>query len=349
MAIGQGSLFAGLSYLGIGRETTLGTAVTASANLDFLSCSLKLKKELKTLEQIETSRVNAKAISLSRTVEGDIEFYYSPVVDSCNFILQNAMGGTITSATATGDTVGAAVIQHIFAIGNMDQSYTSLSINLRKGDSASAKRFGYNGARVDELKFKAEIDDALMVTASLVCLDATTSVTDVASLLTASALNPLIFSAGRLSVEGTFASLTSTSFWHVQSVEFGWKNNLKSGKESRRIGTDTLGILPAGMCEYNLKAKMRFDTTTAYDAMVAQTQYAAQLEFLGDTLTGSKLRQRLTFNMPKVYIEDAGDPEISGPDNILTSDVIFRVLRDDSSATGYAMVAQVVNLKANYS
>lgn len=348
MAVGQGSIFAGLSYLAFGREKTYGTAVTATANLDFLSCSLKLKKELKTLEQIESSRTHAKAVSLSRTIEGDVEFYYSPVVDACNFILQNAMGGTVTSATASGDTVGASVISHVFDIGNMDQSYTSLCVNLRKGDSLSAKRFQYNGLRVDEIKFKAQIDDALMVTASLIGQDVTSTIADVSSFLTTTALNPLIFSAGRLSVETNFASLTASSYWHVSEVEFGWKNNLKADKDSRRIGSDVLGVLPPGMCDYTLKVKMRYDTSTAFDAMVAQTQFACQLEFLGDTYTGSKLRQRLTFDMPKVYIEDAGDPEISGPDNILTSDVVFRVLRDESSVTGYALKTTVLNTKANY-
>ena len=63
MAVGQGSVFSGQSYLGIGRETSYGTGVTCTAGIDFISASLKLVKENKILEQVETSRTHAKRIS----------------------------------------------------------------------------------------------------------------------------------------------------------------------------------------------------------------------------------------------------------------------------------------------
>jgi len=93
---------------------------------------------------------------------------------------------------------------------------------------------------------------------------------------------------------------------------------------------------------------MRFDTTTAYAAMLANTNYSAQLEFLGDTLSTSIIRRGIKFNMPNIRIMDAGDPEIGGPDELLISEVTFAVLRDASSATGYALQAQVTNTKSSY-
>lgn len=347
MAVGQGALIGGESYLAIGRETTFGTYNTCTAALDFISASLKLTKENKILEQIERTRTLSKRISLSKQVEGEVEFYFSPLVDACGFMLQNAFGGTVTAATATGETAGGLGFTHTFEVGSMDQSYPSLCINMRKGGSSGGKIFEYSGMRVGEMTFAAEIDDALKCNVSLIGKDVTAGAS-VASALTVSSASVLSFADGRLSVEGTFNSLTSSSFWHVQSMELSFNNNLSSDNESRRIGTDTLDVLPPGVFEASLKATIRFDTTTAFDAMVNATQLSGQFEFLGPTMAGSKIRQGLRFDFPRLYISDAGDPEVSDASGILTSEVTFHVLRDDTTSTGYAVKALLTNLKSSY-
>jgi hypothetical protein len=351
MAVGQGALIGGLSYVAIGRETALGTYNTCTAALDVLSSSIITSKDSKILEQIERSRTYSKRISLSKKIEGSLEFYYSPTVDACNFILQNAFGGTITSATATGETVGAgasSAMTHTFNIGSMDQSYTSLCINIRKGDSTNGKVYQYSGIRVNELSFSAELDEALKCSANLIGMDSTQNSNDVATALAIATNSPLSFVDGRVSIETSFSALTTTSFWHVQSVEFGWGNALKADNDSRRIGSDTLVVMPPGMATLTLKCKIRFDTTTAYSAMLNATKLSAQLEFLGPTLTGSAIRQGIKMNYPTLYINNSGDPEIGGPDQILTSDVEFHVLRDDTTSTGYALQALVTNQKTSY-
>lgn len=354
MAVGAGVLMSGQSYVAVGREIALGTYNTCTAALDFLSFSVKTTLERKTIEQVERQRTYSKGISLTKKIEGDAEFYYCPRVDACNFILQNAFGGTVTSATATGETAGAganSALTHTFAMGNMDQSYPSLCINQRKGDTAGisgSKIFQLSGGRVDEITFSADIDDALKCKTKLVFMDSTAVANDVAGALSVTDAPLLDFASGRLSVEPTFASLTSTSFWHIQSFELTLSNSLKKDKGSYRIGSRTLAVLPPGMAQFKFKCKMRFDTTTAFDAMIAATQLSAQLEFLGPTFTSSAIRQGIRFNMPKLFIANAGDPQIGGPDEELMSEVEFQVLRDDSSATGYALQALVTNQKANY-
>lgn len=349
MAVGQGSIFGGLSYLAIGRETTYGTGVTTTAGLDFMSSSLKIVKENKILEQIATSREYGKRISLGRVVEGEVEMYFQPELTGSAYLLQSAMGGaTITSATATGETAGGLAFTHTFTIGDYSHSYKGLSINLRKGDSASAKIFEYVGARVNECTFSAEIDEALKCSIGLIAKDVSATSNDVSSALTLSAGLPLSFVNGRISVESTFASLTASSYWHVQSVEFGIANSLKSESEARRIGSDTLDVLPLGISSYTLNMTIRFDTTTAYAAMLNATQYSVELEFQGTTLTTSAIKRGLKIQMPVCYISEAGDPEIGGPDEILTSEISFHVLRDVSSATGYAVKAFLTNNIASY-
>lgn len=348
MAVGQGQLVGNLSYFAFGRETTYGTYATCTAGLNTLSGSLKTVKDVKILEEIQTSRTNSNAIFLGKTIEGECEFYFSPLNAASNYILHNAFGGgAISSATATGETAGGAGFTHTVSINNFLTTYSSLSINNRKGQATDGKIFEYSGIRVNELTFTAELDDALKCSASFIGKDSTITSNDVSSAISTLSQTPLSFVNGRFSVETTTAGLTSTSFWHVQSFEFKVANNLVSDSAARRIGSDTLQVLPAGMANFELKATIRFDTTTAFDAMIAGTRLAAEFEFLGNTMSTSVIREGIKLTMPYVVINDAGDPEIGGPNEMLTSEVTFKVLRDPTTS-GYAVKAFVTNNTSTY-
>jgi len=346
MSVGQGSLEGYGSYLAVGRETTLGTGVTTTSAVHFVSASLKTLKETKVIEQIETSRTYSKEIKLGKVVEGEMETYAYAEPLGFNYLLQNAFGGTITTTTVT----TAAAYTHEYVIGSMDGTYKGLSINMRKGQATGGKVWEYRGARIGEASFNAEIDEALKCSFSIMALDSTQTTNDVSSALaTATSDEPLSFVNGRVSVvAGSLGAVTTTAYWYVQSVEFGINNNLKSDTSSRRIGSDTLDVLPVGMATFTLNLNMRFDTTTAYDGMMANTDFAVELEFLGSTLTGSSTRRGIKFQYPKVKISDAGDPEIGGPDEQLVSSVVMSVFRDTSSTGGYALKGIVTNATSSY-
>jgi hypothetical protein len=348
MPDGDTALLGGLSYVAVGRETTVGTYNTCSAALDAISCSMAVTQENKIIEQIERTRTYSKRIQQMKMVGGGISFYYAPDVLACNYLLQNAFFGTVTTATVTGETTGGGGLQHTFEIGNVEQSYPSLCLNVRKGPATSGRVFEYSGVKVSEIAFSAAIDEPLKCDATFVAMDATQTSNDVVSALTVTSAELLSFTNGRFSIEQTFASLTSSSFWHVQSAEFGWNNDIKSDAAAGRIGSALRTVLPLGALQFNLKCSMRFNTTTAFDAMIAASALSCQLEFLGSTISGSVARRGIRFNFPRVYITNAGDPTINGPNEILTSDIEFHVMRDDSSATGYAMQALVYNTTTSF-
>jgi hypothetical protein len=308
-------------------------------------------KDNKIIEQIERSRTYSQRTGMMKKVSGDMNFYFQPQLDACTFMLQNACIGTITSATASGETTGAgssSAMDHTFNIGDTYQSYTSLCINERKGDSSAGKVFQYVGVRVNEIGFSAELNDALKCHVGLVGLDVSQGANDVQTTTMQTSTSVLSFADGRVSVEASFASLTSSSFWHVQSVEFGWNNNLKSDAASGRIGSNVITVLPPGMANFSLKCKMRFNTTTAWDAMMASTKLSVQLDFQGPTMSGSNIRQKLRVNFPVCYVNNAGEPAIGGPNEILSSDVEFHVLRQDDTTAGFAMQAVVTNQKSSF-
>lgn len=348
MAVGDGVTVGTLSYLAVGRELTYGSYNTATAGLNVLSASLKITKETKILEEIQTSRTNSNFIQLGRTLEGEIEAYFSPMNLACNYLLHNAFGGgAIVSASATGDTAGSATFQHTVSINNFLTTYSSLCINHRKGDATTGKIFEYSGLRVDEFGLAGEIDEPLMMSVSLIGKDASITANNVASVLDTSTQVPLSFVNGRFSVETSPGSLTSTSFWNVQSMSFKIKNNLNADTSSRRIGSDTLNVLPAGLAQFELTCTVRFDTTTAYDAMMAGTRLAAEFFFQGGTMSASNLRESIKLTMPYVIVADAGDPEVGGPNEALSSEITFAVLRDPTTS-GYAVQAVVINKTSTY-
>lgn len=348
--VGENVLVGNLSYITLGRETTYGTYVTATAGFAFMSATMKTTKETKILESIQTSRTNSHSIQQGKVLEGEIETYFSPRNLALNYLLQNAFGGgPVTSATATGDTAGAVSFTHQVDIANFQSTYSSLSMNIRKGQSTAGKIFEYSGIRVNELTLKAQLDEPLMMNVSLIAKDATLSANDVSSFLdtTTAVQTPLSFVDGRFSVETAPGSLTTTSYWQVQDFEFKLSNNLNADSSSRRIGSDVIQVLPAGLAQFSLSATIRFDTTTAFDAMVAGTRLAAEFQFQGQTLSGSTLREGIKITMPYVVISDAGDPEISSAQDPLTSQVSFAVLRDPTTS-GYAVRAVVTNNTASY-
>jgi hypothetical protein len=347
MAVGDSALYSGESYLAVGRETAFGTYVTATAGLDFISESIKTMKDAKILEEVQRKRTMQRDFRMGKTVAGDVEFYAYPELPAVGYFLQNAFGGTVTSATATGETTGGAAFTHTFSEGSMDQTYPSLCFNVRKGPLTGGKTFRYVGAKVNSLSLAAELDEPVVITASMIIKDSTQVADDVETLLTSTALEPLSFANGRFSVENSFSSLTSSSYWHVQSINWTLNNNLKNDATARRIGSDTLALIPIGVQGYELTCQVRFNTTTAYDAMLNSTELAGEFEFLGSTLSGSSIRRGLKVQFQKLTIKDAGDPEISGPDEVLTSTITFNVLRS-AGASGYAVRALLTNTQSSY-
>lgn len=349
MADGQNANVGFSSYLAVGREATFKTYATCTAGIDFLSASMKTMQEQKVIEAITSKRTYVDRVSLSKVVEGEIEFYAGADSDGCQYIIQNGFGGgVISTASATGDTTGAGTYEHTYSLNNFDATYTSLSLNHRKGDSTHGKIFEYTGVRVGEITFSGEVDEALKCAVSVIACDSTNTSNNVVTNLTSTGQTPLNFNLMRLSIESTFASLTSSAFWQVQSFQFGINNSLKADSDSRRIGSSVLDVLPPGVAQFTFNFSMRFDTLTAYNAMLNETSFAAQLSFQGPTLSGSTLRQQMVIEMPRIYISDAGDPEIGGPDEIIKSEVTAIVLRDDTSASGYAVRARVLNKTSTY-
>lgn len=357
MADGQNANVGFSSFLAVGREATFKTYATTTAGLMFTSAKFATTKDLKVLEEVRNSRTMINKVGLSKEVTGEIECYMAADNNACQYLLQNAMGGgvsggTIISATATGDTAGSTAFEHAVSLAGFDATYSSLCMTLRKGDTTNGKGFDYTGGRVDEFGLKAEIDDALLCSASLIFCDSTQTSSNLSSagaFFTPTLVQtPLNFINMRFSVENSFNSLTAGSFWHVQSIDFSVKNSLKADSDSRRIGSDILTVLPPGVATFELKVSMRYDTLTAYNAMLNETQLSAQMVFQGSTITGSKFPYAIQVDLPRLYVSDAGDPEIGGPDEILKADVTFTVLQANDTTTGYACKMTTRNTTASY-
>jgi hypothetical protein len=201
MADGQNANVGFSSYICVGRESTFKTYSTCTAGLEFFNSSLKTAQEQKQIEAISTKRTYSDRISLSKMIEGDVEFHMAADSDSCQYILQNAFGGgVVSSATIAADTTGAGAFEHTVSLNNFDATYSSLCINERKGDSTNGKIFEYSGLRVNEFSLSGEVDSELLASASFIGVDSTNTSNNVSSNLTVTGQTPLSFANMRLSV-----------------------------------------------------------------------------------------------------------------------------------------------------
>ena len=124
-------------------------------------------------------------------------------------------------------------------------------------------------------------------------------------------------------------------------------NNLESGAPARELGSNVLTVLPAKRREIEFKITQRFDTSTTFDRFIQATQGAAELFFSGESITAEH-NHEMTIRMPKLF-NNTPEPELGGPDEILSSEITFDVLNNDpNTTTGRAIGLTVQNATISY-
>lgn len=331
MTVGLSGKSSNEGYLAIGRETTAASGVTCTASLEFYSGTMRTNIESMKLDTISRSRGYTKRVLTVGSVEGSFDYPFVPNDLGALYLLQNALGGTITTSTIS----AASSFSHVFDIGNWDGTYKSLSLNQRL-DDAAAHVFETYGTRTSEFKFSAEIGEVLKCSSSLVGKLQTNTTNSVADVITMSSQAPLVFH------EGAFTFSNSSEI--ITKAELTINNNMISGNEMRQIGSKWLSdVTPAGKRDIMLSISMRFDTTTAYSRFINNEYGAVKLVFTGPTITGSATPYLLQIDLPKVYYKQAF-PEIGGPSEILSMDIECDCIVDNpNTSTGYDVKFTVQN------
>lgn len=324
MAVGDQAKAAVNSYVALGKETTFGTYASATTAVEALSCSFTIQRESKKIDALGRNRGYGRRVFLDKKVSGTLETHLHP--EESVLLMAVALGGGIASTPGASSTS-----LHSLTAGNFDTSPSSLSFNVRKGDTHT---FRYSGGRMNSLKISAQVGEPVKLSAEFIFKDATNPSDDILSILSLSSYAVFTYVHGTFRYAATEANAaTTTAAEPIQGFELSINNNLASDKEARQLGSDLLTVLPARRREIEFKITQRFDTSTAINRFTQATQGAVDLFFQGESIGTSALFNECTIRLPKVFYNSGADPEIKGAGDILTAEIPMDVLVDNVNTT----------------
>ena len=326
MAVGDQAFGAVLSTIAYRQESTYGTdAVTTTALqcLEPISIGFKTEIETKKLESLGVNRGYNRQVQLNKSVGGTLETYMH-AEESSRFLI-NAMGGnyTFTSLTAAGT--------HSISAGNLTSTdtLTSFTFAVRKGNAHS---YRYTGGVINSLKMSASVGEEVKFSADFVFQDSTIGTADLSGSLSISSVAPLVYVDGTYRYDATEGSLTSSVAEAIQSFELEINNNLLTDEKNRQLGTRIIsGRPPALKREVNFKIMQRYDTTTTFNRFIQNTTGAAQLRFVGASISAEYNRELLV-TMPNVRMRNT-EPALEGQDSVIQSEIEFDVLISGGATT----------------
>lgn len=330
MAIGDEAKLGINSYVALGKESTFGTYASATSAIEALSCTFRTDIESEKLETFGIGRSFTKRVQKNKTIAGSLEKYANSEEDPLLWLV--AMGGTLTSSSLT------SAADHSITTGDFNTGTTSLSFNVRKGDTHTWR---YSGGRINTLTLSGNVNEVVKLTAEFIFKDSTQVSDDIFSSLTITGTAPFVYTEGTYKYANNESNAaTTTSEEKIQSFELTLNNNLEEGRE---LGSNILSVLPAKRREIELTVTQRFDTTTAYNRFIQATAGAVELLFSGQSIS-AEYNNEMTIRLPNVYV-NSPDPEIGGPDEILSSEITFDVV---GTTTGRDIGVTIRNATAAY-
>lgn len=294
------------SWLGVAKEATWGSPLTATNFLEFNSESLDKTGEANVLEALgSTGRNPMKRWIGNHNAGGAVEVALNIFEPSICLLLANAIGGSVTSD----GTVGASY-NHSIAQGSFASGVTSLTLTKRVG--ASTDTYQFAGCRVNSMTIKGEKNSPIIGTFETVAKDCTIA-TD-ALTVNLNDTDPLDFTGVTVEQVETTTSLDgSTGAITVLAFEVNYNNNLIADDTARALGSRNLDILPAGMAGATIKLTKRFDSSTAYSTAFAETKQAIRISLDSLVTIGTGTTGSLMITFPNCYLDPQG--VVPGIDN----------------------------------
>jgi len=343
MPIGQNAQSGVKSYAAIFIESSFGSfpasAATGASSLEPLSIGFKTEIVSTKLDAISRNRGFTKRVQLDKNVTGTLEQFLHPTESP--ILLALALGGGLVTSSLSG-----AAFTHSISAGEFSSTINSLSFQVRKGDT---HHWQYTGGRINSMKISAVIGEPVKCSYDFIFKDSSQTGSDISASLSISSILPFTYVDGVYRYAASEASLTSTVEEHITGFELTVNNNLISDANVRKLGSDVLQTLPPTRRDIEFKITQRFDTTTAYNRFIANTQGAAELVFTGNTLTTTAVNAyECRIVLPKMFV-DTPDVEITGANDILMSEINFAVLVDDPmTTTGKDIAITVINDVSSY-
>ncbi|MFC4768742.1 phage tail tube protein [Effusibacillus consociatus] len=322
--------YGSLSHVGLGKETTWGTAVAATDYLKFVSESLTEEIEQVISEALDAKFDEGASFEGLHTISGDVSFDVYPNV--LGHILRMAWGAPVTTQP---DAVGnPTVYQHVFTpVQTNFSNVCALPPYTFEVHRDLENAFQYAGAVANSLMFSFGTDTKIMqavmnVIAKKLALIAKTTPSFETT-------NPFLWHQATVTINAAANS-------DVQTLEFGIENNMEGRatldgtKEINRIWRNGKRSFPVNFT---------FDPKdlTEYNRFRNQNEVTAKIELVGALISGT-YNYKLTIDIPKLRYTTF--PINAGGAGAITAQVNGAAKYDATAA--HAMKVTLINTKNTY-
>lgn len=325
MADGSGRL----NYVGIGRETTRGTAVAPAywskwLELDFQDRVNKVRNDsaLGTLDMYNDSEV------IERWSDGKLD---GKITDKTfGLILAAALGANSTDATASGETI---VYDHTYATAN---TAIAQSLTLVRKDSNSNKR--YARAMLSKLDIEVVTGEYAKYSAEFTAMKGVTN-TDVPALV---AENEFVPRHAVVKMASAVAGLNAATQIPIKSFKLSIDNHVEPYFV---LGSDEPAEINNLEREVTGEITLRYTDTTYETLWTNNTDQALRIDLTNTDVTlGTATNPKLRITLPKVTLEDFAKPA----DKSAIVEQTFKFTGMYDFTAGYAISAVLTNTVASY-
>lgn len=273
--------FGVLAHIGLGKETTYGTAVAATEYIRFASEGLSEEIEQVVSDNIIGVVDEGASVEGAHTISGDISFDVYP--NNIGHLLRAALGAPVTTSVGTG------VYQHVFTpTQNNFSNVCALPPYTFEVNRDLAQAFQYSGGVVDSLTFSFGTDNKIMkasasiIAKALAMIAKTTPSFDTA--------DPFLWNQAVVTLNGVQNTNLST-------LEFGVANSLEG--RATLDGTKVISrVLRNGARTFPIKFSLELQDMAEYNLFVAQNGVPLKIELTGGVISGAN-NYKITIDVPK--------------------------------------------------
>jgi Phage tail tube protein len=319
-----------LAHIGIGKETTWGTPVSASDYIRFASEGINEEIEQIVLESIDGIVDESPSYEGIHTISGDISFDVYP--NNVGHLLRAAFGDPITSQPdASGNPT---VYQHEFIPTQTNFSNVcALPPYTLEVHRDLEQAFQYAGAVVNDLTFSFGTDNKVMQgTAAIIAKKLALISKTTPSFETT---NPFLWHQATITID-------SAQNTDIQTLEFGVNNNLE-GRPTLDGTKEISRIWRNGKRTFPINFTFDLKDLTEFNRFRSQSEVSATIELTGALISGT-YNYKMTIDIPKLRY--TAFPINVGGSEVITAQVEGVAKYDPANA--YAMKITLVNTKTSY-
>ena len=300
------------AQLGIGVESTWGTAVTPTRFYEFTDESLSLS-----IERIESEGLRAGNRVMrsdryavgQKAVEGSVSM--DMTAENSALLFEHALGDVQTANTS------GSVYTHTCTLADPYAKGLTLEVG-RPGNDGTVRAFTYNGCKISSFTLSNSVNELLTGEFNFVGKDESTGSITSASYPTSQEL---------LSFAGATISVAGSSY---ECKEASVEVDLGLDAERYILGSQTINApVAAAMTEITGSVTAEFKDLTAYNRFVNNTVAALTLKWEGSAISGT-YKRGITVTLPAVRF-DGNTPNVGGPE-ILEQELTYKALYNGTDA-----------------